>query len=381
LAPSQVLAASDAQPEPLGVPVYVATRIAGPITIDGQLKEPAWRETALGWGMSHAHEPNILCPDPTLFRIGYDDKSLFLALACYKRDVQEDVPDHVWKPRESGMMDMQAVPRHARERGVEPPINTAQVLLSKGKRTVTLTFAPPQAPTAKVHDTLGERDLKLAMEYACQGGLKDELWTAETRITWKELGFDAPIDGEDWALNIYREIRFLSNWSFIAWMRDWWKAEYSRYEMTNRFGRLIFAGKSPDNSAIENTAKGLAARRGPVRVFTTDSLLLVSTDGSIVRQRYADRVKVLRAYVDDIRRDQGRIGNDLPYYPFFTQTRPAEHMGVAGRKLQRLYKAAKEAPLLDDPACTVARISHAIPEAREGIYTYKKERLYRGLPE
>jgi hypothetical protein len=373
--------AEGADPAPLPFPMYVASRISGTITIDGQLTEPTWRETALGWGLSHSLEPNVLCPDTTLFRIGYDDKCLYIALACYKRDVQEDLPDHVWKPQESSLIDIQAVPRHARERGVEPPVNTAQVLLSCKGRTVTLTFAPPKPPTASEHDALGEREMKLDIEHGCQGGPNDALWTAEARVTWKQLGFDPPAAGDDWALNVYRDIRFFSNWSFIAWMRDWNKAEYSRYDVTDRFGRLVFAGMPADAASIENVAKRLAARRGPVRVFTTDALVLVGSDGSVTRDRYADRVKVLRAYADGIRREQQRMGNDLPYYPFFTQKAPGAHMGVAGRKLGRLYKASSDAPLFDDPACSVARISHAIPEAREGLYVYKKERLYRGLPE
>jgi hypothetical protein len=369
-------------PAPLGVPIYVASPLdGGAIAIDGRWQEPAWRETALGWGLSHAHEPDLLCPDPTLFRIGYDQESLYLALAGYQRDAQEELPEHIWKPQESGMMDMQAVPRHARERGIVPPINTIQVLISKSGRTVTLTFAPPKIPTAKVHDTLGERELELKLEHAYGGDPEKALWTGETRIAWSQLGFEPPAEGEDWALNLYREIRFLSNWSFIAWMRDWNKAEYSRYQMTDRFGRLIFAGQTTEPESIESAAKKWAARRGPVRVFTAEALLLVNTDGRIVRQRYADRVKVLRAYADGIRRQRSQIGSDLPYYPFFTEKKPREHLAPAGRRLSRLFDAAREAPLLDDPACAVARISHAIPEAREGLYTYKKERLYRGLPE
>jgi hypothetical protein len=399
--PSPALLPS-ASASPLPFPVYVASRICGAITIDGKLLEPAWRETALGWGLSHSLEPNVLCPDPTLFRIGYDDTGLLIALACYKRDVQEDLPDHVWKPQESSIMDTQAVPRHARERGVEPPVNTAQVLLSRKGRTVTLTFAPPRPPAASVHDALGAREMKFDIEHASQGGPNDALWTAEARVTWKQLGFDAPAAGDDWALNVYRDIRFFSNWSFIAWMRDWNKAEYSRYDMTERFGRLIFAGaeqkkgsgpicrNGPEGAShkldltpfsVETFAKQLAARRGPVRVFTTDALALVHADGAVVRERYADRVNVLRAYAEGLRRERGRIGNDLPYYPFFGEKKPGAHLEIASRKLGRLYRALSEAPLFDDPACTVARISHAIPEAREGLYIYKKERLYRGLPE
>ena len=74
-----------------------------------------------------------------------------------------------------------------------------------------------------------------------------------------------------------------------------------------------------------------------------------------------------------------RIGNDLPYHPFFTEKKPREHLALAARQLVRLTWAMKEKPPWDDPACTVALISHAIPEAREGLSAYKKERLYRGL--
>ncbi len=378
---------------PLPFPVYVASRIHGPIAIDGRLTEPAWRETALGWGLSHSLEPNLLCPDVTLFRIGYDDTGLLLALACYQRDVQEDLPEHVWKPQESSLIDIQAVPRHARERGVEPPVNTVQMLFSCRGRTVTLTFDPPKPPTASMHDALGDHERKMDVECVYSGGPKDELWTAEARVTWAQLGLGTARAGDDWALNVYRDIRFFSNWSFIAWMRDWKKAEYSRYDMTERFGRLFFvengAGAFPADgpegashgSGLPALAKRLAAQRGPVRVFTTDALVLVGTDGSVTRERYADRVKVLRAYAEGIRRAQQRIANDLPYYPFFPQKAPGAHMGVAGRKLNRLYKAANAPPLSDDPACSVARIAHAVPEAREGLYVYKKERLYRGLPE
>lgn len=367
--------------EPLPFPIYVAGRIAGPIRIDGELREPPWRQTALGWGTSNAHEPNTFCPDPTLFRIGYDKECLYLALACYQRDVQDDIPDHVWKPRETELMDTQAIPRHARERGVAPPINVAQVLISHEGRTVVLTFEPPKAPTAAVHDSLGEREFAVEMEHAYRGTAADSLWVVEARVSWDRLGFPSPAEGDNWALNVYREIRFLSTWSFIAWMREWNKVEYSRFDLVDRFGRLVFAGASPDAAAVERLAARVATCRGPVRVFLSDALLRVDPAGKAIRQRYADRLKTLRAYAEGIHAERQRISNDLPYYPFFPQTQPGKHLNSAGRKIARLREAANEKPLFDDPACAVARISHAIPEARDGLSTYRKERLYRGLPE
>ncbi len=295
--------------------------------------------------------------------------------------MQEDLPDHVWKPREMELIDTQAMPRHARERGVEPPVNIAQVLLSRDGRTVTLVFAPPRAPAVRVHDALGERDVPIEMEHAYAGGPDDRCWTVEARVAWRHLGFEPPRSGDDWALNVYRDIRFFSNWSFIAWMRDWGKAEYSRFDLTERFGRIWFAEATPAVDAVERRAAALALRHGPVRVFTPNALLLVEPGGAVVRQRYAERAAILRAYAEGLRRERQRIGNDLPYHPFFSEKKPREHLAVAGRKLARLYEAMNERPLLDDPASTVARISHAIPEARDGLYTYKKERLYRGLPE
>jgi hypothetical protein len=370
--------ADGASPEPLPFPIYVSSPIAGEVTIDGRLIEPAWRETALGWGLSHGMEPNVLCPDATLFRIGWNDQGLLIALACYKRDVQDDLPEHIWKPREPEMIDTQAIPRHARERGVTPPVNTADVLISREGRTVTLSFAPPAAPAASVHDAVGDRPLDLKIEHAYQGGPNDGLWTVEARVTWQQLGFEKPADGDNWALNVYRDIRFFSNWSFIAWMRDWGKAEYSRYDLVERFGRIVFT-RGQAGEAVGKIAAETAAHRGPVRVFTREALWVVDPGGSVVRQRYGEQAEVLKAYGSGIIRQRGRIGNDLPYYPFFTEKKPREHLALAARQLARLNWAIREKPLWDDPACTVALISHAIPEAREGLYAYKKERLYRGL--
>jgi hypothetical protein len=383
---TQPAASADTQPappdgaraEPLPFPIYVSSPIKGEITIDGRLVEPAWRETALGWGMSHGMEPNVLCPDATLFRIGWRDDGLLIALACYKREVQDDLPEHIWKPREAELIDTQAIPRHARERGVTPPVNTADVLISRQGRTVTLSFAPPAVPTASVHDAVGERPLDLKIEHAYQGGPNDALWTVEARLTWQQLGFDKPADGDNWALNVYRDIRFFSNWAFIAWMRDWGKVEYSRFDLVERFGRIIFT-QDQAGKAIEKIAAETAARRGPVRAFTREALWLIEPGGPIVRQRYGEQAEVLDAYAHGIIRQRQRIGNDLPQYPFFTEKKPREHLAIAARQLARLTWALKEKPLWDDPACTVALISHAIPEAREGLYSYKKERLYRGL--
>lgn len=367
-------------PEPLPFPIYEACRINGPITVDGQLDEPAWRETSLGWGLSHSFEPNVLCPDPTLFRIGFDDRNFYVSLACYKRDVQDDIPEHVWKPRETDLMDLQARPRHARMRGVVPPVNTADVLIGHEGRTVILHFAPPDAPTAKVHDALGERAVDIKLEAAYSGGPDDALWIAECRVTWEQLGFDPPAPGHNWALNLYRDIRFFSNFSFISWMRQWDKAEYSRYDMLDRFGRIIFHDQ-PDAEAMERLAVATADKRGSVRAFTPEMLIIAEPGKPVVRQRYADRLKSLREYAREIGRDRGRIGSDLPYHPYFTEKKPRPHLAPASAKLNRLRQAVGEEPAWDDPAASVARISHALSEAREGLYTYKKERLYRGLPE
>lgn len=387
---AQSAPADGPQAAPLPFPIYVASRIDGAIQIDGQLTEPAWRQTALGWGLSHGMEPNILCPDATLFRIGWNNENLLISLACYKREIQDDLPDNIWKPQEPEIIDTQAIPRHARERGVAQPVNTADVLISHRGRTVTLSFAPPSTdpaqsvkgppapPTASVHDSVGSRPLDVKIEHAYQGGPNDGLWTVEARVSWEQLGFDQPAVGQDWALNVYRDIRFFSNWAFIAWMRDWGKAEYSRYDLVERFGRMLFVAGQADN-AVDKLIKETVPRRGPVRVFTADAFLLAEPDGQIVRQRYGERSEVLKAYAEGIMQQRGRIGNDLPYHPFFTEKKPREHLALAARQLARLTWAMKEKPPWDDPACTVALISHAIPEAREGLSAYKKERLYRGL--
>jgi hypothetical protein len=367
-------------PEPLPFPVYLAGRIEAPITVDGELNEASWRLTSLGWGLSHSIEPNVLCPDPTLFRIGCDGEHVCLSLACYQREAQDDLPEELWKPRETDIMDLQAVPRYSRMRGVAPPVNTADVLISHDGRTVTLHFAPPEVPTVKVHDALGERDLPVELEYAYGGDPKKALWTAEVRATWAELGFEPPASGDEWALNVYRDIRFFSNWSFIAWMRRWDKAEYSRYDMVDRFGRIFLLDESA-YEAVSSRIGEIAGRRGPVRVFAPDRLVLLEPGEDVVVQRYSERLDQLRRYSEEIFRDRRRIGNDLPYYPFYPEKKPREHLIAAAQKLNRLRVAMSEAPAWDDPASLVARIAHALPEARQGLYAYKKERLYRGLPE
>ncbi len=218
------------------------------------------------------------------------------------------------------------------------------------------------------------------MIWAYAGGPDDVLWTAEVRCGWGELGFGAPSAGENWALNVYRDIRFFSNWAFIAWMRRWDKAEYSKYDPVDRFGRLIFVDR-PELKRVEQIAKGVATRRGPVRVFTPDAYLLIDSEGRVLQRSYAERLRVVRAYANELLRDLRRIRNDLPYYPFFSQKEPGEHLKVASRKIGRLRTALDDPPAWDDPASSVARIRHALPQAEEGLYTYKKERLYRGLPE
>lgn len=367
-------------PDPLPFPLYVACRIHEPIVIDGTLEEPAWRRTSLGWGLSHAHEPNVLCPDPTLFRIGWDDRALWVSLACIRRPVQDDLPEHVWRPRESALMDTQAIPRHARERGVVPPVNTADLLVSHGGRTLTVRLAPPQAPVFSVHDALGERPLDATAAFAYGGDPTSALWTAELRAEWQTLGFSVPAVGDDWALNVYRDIRFFSNWAFIAWMRDWDKITYSRYDVTDRFGRVLFADE-PDRSSIETVTLRHVSERGPVRVFLPDALWVAGTDGRIARQYYAERVQQVRGYAEHLLRERQRIGNDLPYHPFFTEKEPRPHLEPANQRINGLRDALSDPPVWDDPASVVARIEHALPEAREGLAVYAMERLYRGLPE
>ncbi len=363
---------------PLGYPIYLVMPTEGEVVIDGKLDDPAWRGLTLGWGMSHALEPNVLCPDPTLFRMGWSPRSLYLSLTCHKRNAQDDPPQHLWHPREPELMDTQAIERHARERGVVPPVNTADVLISTGGRTVTLTFSPPEAPRASVHDAVGDRPLNVKLEYAYASG---PVWTVEARVDWDQLGFGPPKPGDDWALNVYRDIRFFSNWAFIGWMRQWEKAEYSRYDLTERFGRMLFVGRGADPGASEAPARAYAARRGALRIFEPDALLIVEPNATDVTQRYAETVVHLRAYGESLLRERSRMGNDLPYHPFYPQTRPSEQLNVAVRQLTSLREALSASVMEPDPAMAVALIAHAIPEAREALYTYRKERLYRGLPE
>jgi hypothetical protein len=193
-----------ARPSPLPPPKRVLVpKLQGPLTIDGNLNEPAWSKAA-------TLSPFVLSNDSgperekTSVRVWYDDKALYLGWTCADADIQATFTARDSKFWEEEVAEF-FVTSGALERYYELQWNPlggvfdAIISNQMDTRGVSTNFTGDWSFTAT-----GMKSAVKLKGTPDNSNDKDELWQAEVMIPFADLGETTPRPKAVWRANFYR---------------------------------------------------------------------------------------------------------------------------------------------------------------------------------
>jgi hypothetical protein len=182
----------------LGRKVARVSRLKGAVTLDGKLNEPAWAalpSEELGEiGLGELREP-------TRFRLGWDDTSLYFAFECQWSNLPPFEPDV--KGRDGSAWGQECLeifldPFGNRERYYHVIFNP----IPNSCYDARYGFVDdPISPLYGKEDPTWNGD----WQYAARIDREKKTWSAEVRIPFAALGVEAPKPGNTWCLNLGRE--------------------------------------------------------------------------------------------------------------------------------------------------------------------------------
>lgn len=227
-------AADPAAPDPASLPApnrVVVPRLAGPVSVDGELNEAAWTQAAR---LSPFRRNDGSGPEreQTVLRIWYDDTALFLGWTCTDADVHatltardgnlwdEEVVEFFAAPQElpryfefqwnpvGGVFDA-IVTNDLDDRGFSRKINVDRTFTAAGMRSAAVKRRNGGEPG----------------------------WQVEVRIPFADLGRPTPRPGEVWRGNFYRYNRTRGQREELV---SWSPTLLRSFHQPSRFGFLEF---------------------------------------------------------------------------------------------------------------------------------------------
>jgi hypothetical protein len=211
-------------------------KLHGPITIDGELNEPAWKKAASiqpfyendGSGKEREH---------TELRLWYDDTALYLGWICKDIDIQATFTNRDSKFWEEEVVEMFITPK-ALNRYFELQWNPlggvfdAIITNTIDSNGVSKAFEGDWSFTAK--------SMKSAVKVKGtpnNSADKDEFWQVEVKVPFSDLGQAAPQPGDFWRGNFYR---FNRTKGLPVEQLSWSPTLLPGFHQPNRFGFLEF---------------------------------------------------------------------------------------------------------------------------------------------
>jgi hypothetical protein len=224
------------------VPEYRIKRATGPIAIDGQVTEPAWKEA----GVIQLVD-NITGQKPrqaTAVRLLWDDACLYVAYECEDTDAwstftqhddplyKEEVVEIFLDPSGLGRIyfELQVSPRN---------VSFDSIILNDGGRRGE--GRGPNFQGVTMWTCHGLQHAVVVRGDPTRRGTQDEDWTVEMAVPFSQLisaPHIPPVAGDTWRANIYRIDHALDHSEFTSWsptgMHD--------FHITEAFGKLVFEG-------------------------------------------------------------------------------------------------------------------------------------------
>lgn len=192
-------------PETAPRPVARAVYTTGSIKIDGSLDESAW-DAAIPFSEFVQSQPNAGYPatEPTVVRILYDDKKLYVSAICYDSDIERRTVTTLeyGLPPSTRDMDVFAI--------------TLDTFLDRRNSFIWLVN-----PNGAYRDGQTFNDSRNA-DYSWRGMVEietvihDSGWTVEMAIPWTTLRFDPTREEQRWGMNLLRRVRRKNEDSYWA---------------------------------------------------------------------------------------------------------------------------------------------------------------------
>ena len=240
---SYPLLAADAAPDPKSLPApsrIVVPKLSGPIQVDGELTEAAWKQAAL--------IPNFFQNDGssrerenTEVRLWYDDTALYIGWTCKDEDVQATFTARDSRFWEEEVVEFFVTPNNLARYfelqwnplgGVFDAIITNEI----DERGVSKNFKGDWDFTAK-----GMKSAVKLKGTVANSADKDEFWQVEVMVPFSDLNLPAPKPREIWRANFYR---FNRGKDQPAELLSWSPTRLPGFHQPARFGFLEF-GASP----------------------------------------------------------------------------------------------------------------------------------------
>ena len=172
-------------PAPLALP-----RLSSPITIDGDLKEPAWRDAAvIDTFFETVFGDNRAPSVKTVARVGYDEKYFYLGVRCDDPDPRKIRAPYVDRDNVFGTDDNVAIfldTRNDRRSAQEFRVNPRGI-----------------QGDAVFNDANGNEDFSPDFYYDTAARILADGWTAEVRIPLSSLRFPRS-DPQTWGIIVWR---------------------------------------------------------------------------------------------------------------------------------------------------------------------------------
>jgi hypothetical protein len=171
-------------------PPIATHRAAGPITIDGDLSDPGWKDAArVDTFWETRPGDNVVPKARTVGYLTFDDRALYVAFECDDPD-----PARIRAP-------------YVDHDNVSSDTDYAGILLDTrhDRRTAILFLANPRGVQydALQDDSSGNEDTSIDLFWDSAGRINDHGWTLEIRIPFSSLRYDAS-PSPVWGIQLYR---------------------------------------------------------------------------------------------------------------------------------------------------------------------------------
>ncbi len=193
-------------PETAPRPVGRASRATGPITIDGRLDDVAWSEAEpLDHFIQAVPDAGLPATEPTVVRILFDDKMLYVGAMCYESHPERLVNKTLeWE--------LPNLSTHE--------IDVINVFLDTflDRRNAFMFIVNPAGAYRDGQAFNDSRNLDFGWDAIVhiRTEVADSGWTMEMGIPWTSLRFDPTREEQVWGLNLFRRSRWKLEDSFWA---------------------------------------------------------------------------------------------------------------------------------------------------------------------
>lgn len=217
----------------------VIPKLAGPITLDGNLDEAPWRRAAV-LSPFFRNDGSGREKERTELRLWYDDSSLYLGWTCTDSDIQATFTARDSKFWEEEVVEFFITPKDLTryfELQWNPLGGTFDAIIKNqlDDKGLSRNFDGDWSFTAK-----NMRSAVQVKGTVSKGGDKDSFWQVEVKIPFEDLGQATPKVGEVWRGNFYRFNR--GNQAPVEEL-SWSPTRLPSFHEPSRFGYLEFGAE------------------------------------------------------------------------------------------------------------------------------------------